>query len=77
MRAMPVRKIMEIIEREQHITVKLMNRPLRDRLHSMEKDGLVELADVFRDCYYYRKAGSDWRFYTPEEIQIRRHRGEE
>lgn len=69
--ALPENRIMAIIEKEKHITVKLNNRPLMRRLEDMEKRGLVECADTFRDCYYYRKAGSKWRFFTEEERERR------
>lgn len=69
--ALPENKIMQIIEEKEHITVKLSNRPLFKRLEAMQAKGLVECADVFRDCWYYRKVGSTWRFYTEEELARR------
>ncbi len=65
--ALTQEKILKIIEKEKHITVKITNSPLQRVVEKMVKDGLLEFADTYRDCVYYRKAGSDWRFFNESD----------
>lgn len=59
---MPKEKILEIIKREKHFTVKTFNRGLMKRLYQMQEEGLVELKDSFKDCLYYGLAdGVPWK----------------
>jgi hypothetical protein len=55
--ALPEFKILQIIEKERHITVKRNNLPLLKRLMKMEEEGKIEWKDTFRDCIYYGKPG--------------------
>jgi hypothetical protein len=65
--ALSKEKILKIIEEKEHITVKLENTTLMRRIEQMEKEGLVEFADRYRDSFYYRKKGSDWRFFDKSD----------
>ncbi len=62
MSAMPEHRVMKIIERDEHITVKTANHPLMRRLRDMVKKNLIEYESSYRDVQYYRKKGSTWTF---------------
>lgn len=55
------KRILEIIEEKEIITVKLDNKPLMQKLEKMEREGKIEFKDRYRDCEYYGKSdGREW-----------------
>lgn len=61
-RAMPAKKVLEIIKEMGHITVKSGNQPLYARLMAMWKRGEVRMATRRGPYTYYTLPDSEWIF---------------